>query len=143
MVVQIQRYPVFIKLTVLRLDSCVMMEVCRRGFVPDHADDLKKRDGWGMDGKSSDCEVGVRVPHAVGNGASALIRVSLWHCGPGRVVHEGQRLVELSIGPVSFTVHAPCDGRLIRRLAAEDDLVQAGDLLGVIKTDGHDSRAES
>lgn len=96
-----------------------------------------------MGGKAGDCEVEVRVPHTAGNGASVAIRVSLWHCGLGSVVREGQRLVELSIGPVAYVVHAPTDGRLTKKLAAEDDPVSAGSVLGVIKTDGRDSRAES
>lgn len=88
-------------------------------------------------------EVVVRVPDCVGEGASASIRVGLWHCAQGRRVREGQRLVELSIGPMVYLVHAPCDGRLIKRFADEDDLVSAGSILGVISTDGHDSRPES
>lgn len=88
-------------------------------------------------------DVVVYVPDCVGEGASASIRVGLWHCAQGRMVREGQRLVEISIGPMVYLVHAPCDGRLIKRFADEDDLVSAGSILGVISTDGHDSRPES
>ncbi|MEI7921940.1 MAG: biotin/lipoyl-containing protein [Planctomycetota bacterium] len=91
-----------------------------------------------------DCSnVVVIVPHCVGIGASVSIRVGLWHCAQGRRVREGQRLVELSIGPLAYQVHAPCDGRLIKHSADEDDLVSAGSILGVIIKDGHDSTPES
>ena len=90
-----------------------------------------------------DFKVLVCIPDCVGEGASASIRVGLWHCAQGRKVREGQRLVELSIGPMVYLVHAPCDGRLSKRFAEEDDLVSAGSILGVISKDGHDSRPES
>jgi len=52
-------------------------------------------------------------------------------------------MIELIIGPMTFVVHAPCDGRLIRRCVSEGALVRPGALLGVIETDGRDSSSQS
>lgn len=90
-----------------------------------------------------DCEVLVRVPQSIGHGLVSAIRVGIWHCRPGSLVRDGQRLVELSIGSMTVTVHAPCAGRLIRCLAVEDSQITSDSILGVILKDGHGSASES
>ncbi len=52
-------------------------------------------------------------------------------------------MIELIIGPMTYVVHAPCDGRLTRRSVAEGALVRPGALLGAIETDGRGSSSES
>lgn len=88
-------------------------------------------------------EIRVRVPDGAGSDVSTDIRVCLWLCSLGQYVREGQRMIELIIGPMTFVVHAPCDGRLIRRCVSEGALVSPGTLLGVIETDGRDSSSQS
>jgi pyruvate/2-oxoglutarate dehydrogenase complex dihydrolipoamide acyltransferase (E2) component len=67
------------------------------------------------------------------------IAVSCWLVARGRAVIEGDRVVELVAGEVIVDLTAPASGRLIRRDAAEGDVVQTGQVLGLIEpeeTDG-------
>lgn len=96
-----------------------------------------------MNTQPEGCEVLVRVPCSVGHGLVSAIRVGIWHCGPGFAVRQGQRLVELSIGSMTVTVHAPCDGLLVKWIAVEDSLISSDSVLGVIRKDGHGSTSES
>lgn len=61
--------------------------------------------------------------------------VSLWFADVGEEVIEGDRLVEILAGPITFDVPAPASGRLIEIRAAEEDAVQSGSLLAVVETD--------
>lgn len=88
-------------------------------------------------------EVVIRVPEDLGPEVSTEIRVCLWLCGLGQYVREGQRMIELIIGPMTYVVHAPCDGRLTRRSVAEGALVRPGAILGAIESDGRGSSSES
>lgn len=85
----------------------------------------------------------LRVPDDVVPDSPTAIRVCQWLCGPGQYVREGQRVIELIIGPMTYLVHAPCDGRLTRRCVADGAPVRAGTLLGVIETDGRDTSSQS
>jgi pyruvate/2-oxoglutarate dehydrogenase complex dihydrolipoamide acyltransferase (E2) component len=89
------------------------------------------------------CEVEVRVPADLGSDGSTEIRVCLWFCGLGHQVREGQRMIELIIGPMTYVIHAPCCGRLAKKCVAEETLVRPGSLLGVIETDGRDTSSQS
>jgi pyruvate/2-oxoglutarate dehydrogenase complex dihydrolipoamide acyltransferase (E2) component len=60
--------------------------------------------------------------------------VSFWFAEEGEVVFEGDRLVEILAGPVTFDVPAPASGRLVQIRAAEEDCVHCGDLLAVVET---------
>ena len=64
-------------------------------------------------------------------------------------VWEGDRLVEVLVGPATFDVPAPATGRLAEIRAREDDHVLPGALLGYIAVldedgdGGSDGRPES
>jgi pyruvate/2-oxoglutarate dehydrogenase complex dihydrolipoamide acyltransferase (E2) component len=58
--------------------------------------------------------------------------VSLWFAGPGDLVYEGDRLVEILAGPATFDVAAPATGRLRERLALASDPVIPGQVLGTL-----------
>jgi pyruvate/2-oxoglutarate dehydrogenase complex dihydrolipoamide acyltransferase (E2) component len=60
--------------------------------------------------------------------------VSFWFAEEGEEVLEGDRLVEILAGPVTFDVPAPASGRLIEIRALEEDAVQSGDLLALLET---------
>jgi pyruvate/2-oxoglutarate dehydrogenase complex dihydrolipoamide acyltransferase (E2) component len=96
-----------------------------------------------MKTEPDDLLVEVRVPDSLVDGSEPKIRMGLWLLPVGSHLRTGQRLVELTIGPVSFVIHSPCAGRLVKRLVQEDVVVSNGTLLGVILKDGYDSRPES
>jgi pyruvate/2-oxoglutarate dehydrogenase complex dihydrolipoamide acyltransferase (E2) component len=60
--------------------------------------------------------------------------VSFWFVDEGDEVLEGDRLVEIIAGPVTFDVPAPTTGRLVEIRAIEDERVQSGDLLAIMDT---------
>ena len=60
------------------------------------------------------------------------IIVSHWYAGRGDDVWEGERLVEISAGPLTFDVSAPATGRLVEIRGREDDLVTPGSILGYV-----------
>jgi pyruvate/2-oxoglutarate dehydrogenase complex dihydrolipoamide acyltransferase (E2) component len=68
----------------------------------------------------------------LGTGPDLAIIVSHWFAAKGDLVWEGERLVEILVGPATLDVPSPVTGRLteIRRL--EDDRVVAGSVLGVV-----------
>ncbi|MFM7317851.1 MAG: hypothetical protein ACKO85_08020 [Isosphaeraceae bacterium] len=96
-----------------------------------------------MNHRPDDNLVEVRVPLSLVDVSELKIRVGLWLLPVGGYLRGGQRLIELTIGPVSYVIHSPCAGRLVKCLAREDSVVKNGTLLGVILRDGHDSRPES
>ena len=61
--------------------------------------------------------------------------VSLWFAEEGEEVLEGDRLVEILAGPVTFAISAPTTGRLVEVRMAEDDVVHTGDILGLVETE--------
>jgi 2-oxoglutarate dehydrogenase E2 component (dihydrolipoamide succinyltransferase) len=61
------------------------------------------------------------------------ITVSLWLVEVGDEVTEGDRLLEVCFGAVSVDIPAPLGGMLIEALVAEDDVLQVGQQLGVIR----------
>ncbi len=58
------------------------------------------------------------------------VQVCSWLADLGEIVHEGDRLIEVSLPGMTFDVNAPADGRLVsieKSIGAE---VHPGDVLG-------------
>jgi pyruvate dehydrogenase E2 component (dihydrolipoamide acetyltransferase) len=71
----------------------------------------------------------------LGAGPRQRITVSCWLVSVGDEVIEGDRVVELLLGDVTFDVSAPVSGRLKRIVVEADDRVQVGSVLGYIEAD--------
>jgi pyruvate/2-oxoglutarate dehydrogenase complex dihydrolipoamide acyltransferase (E2) component len=74
----------------------------------------------------------------LGTGPDAPIFVSYWFAARGDRVWEGERLVEVLVGPATFDVPSPATGRLARIRRLPDDRVEAGSVLGLVATSGDD-----
>ena len=68
----------------------------------------------------------------LGTGPDVPIVVSHWFAARGDVVWEGDRLVEVLVGPATFDVPAPTTGRLAEIRGWEDDRVVPGSVLGLV-----------
>ena len=68
----------------------------------------------------------------LGTGPDEPIVVSYWFAARGEKVWEGDRLVEVLVGPATFDVPAPRSGRLTEIKGLEDDRVMPGDILGMM-----------
>jgi pyruvate/2-oxoglutarate dehydrogenase complex dihydrolipoamide acyltransferase (E2) component len=68
----------------------------------------------------------------LGTGPDVPIVVSHWYAERGESVWEGDRLVELLVGPATFDVPAPASGRLAEIRGEEDDRVEPGAVLGLL-----------
>jgi len=68
----------------------------------------------------------------LGTGPDVPIIVSHWFAARGESVWEGDRLVEVLVGPATFDVPAPATGRLAEIRGREDDLVAPGAVLGIV-----------
>ncbi len=68
----------------------------------------------------------------LGTGPDVPIVVSHWFAGRGDEVWEGDRLVEVLVGPATFDVPAPISGRLAAIHGREDDPVAPGTVLGFV-----------
>ena len=80
----------------------------------------------------------------LGTGPDVPIVVSHWFAARGDEVWEGDRLVEVLVGPATFDVPAPASGRLAEIRGQEDDQVRPGAVLGRVATeDGDDPDAPS
>jgi pyruvate/2-oxoglutarate dehydrogenase complex dihydrolipoamide acyltransferase (E2) component len=66
---------------------------------------------------------------------AAPIRLSLWFAGPGDPVFAGDRLVEIVVAGATFDVSAPATGRLLERHAWPRDLLEPGQVLGVVESE--------
>jgi pyruvate/2-oxoglutarate dehydrogenase complex dihydrolipoamide acyltransferase (E2) component len=80
----------------------------------------------------------------LGTGSDTPIVVSYWFVARGKTVWEGDRLVEMLVGPATFDVPAPATGRLTEICVREDDQVLPGALLGyiaILDQDGNDEPA--
>lgn len=69
----------------------------------------------------------------LGTSPDEPIIVSHWFVVRGEEVWEGDRLVEVLVGPATFDVPAPRSGRLARILEHENDRVITGSVLGYLK----------
>lgn len=76
----------------------------------------------------------------LGTGPDVPIVVSHWFAARGDRVWEGERLVEVLVGPATFDVSAPVSGRLAEIHGWEDDRVQPGAVLGLVATTDDDAR---
>lgn len=72
----------------------------------------------------------------LGTGPDVPIVVSHWFAARGDEVLEGDRLVEILVGPATFDVPAPTTGRLAEIRSEEDDLVEPGAILGLVAVEG-------
>ena len=68
----------------------------------------------------------------LGTGPAQPIVVSYWYAAQGDKVWEGDRLVEVLVGPATFDVPAPVSGRLAEIHGLEDDSVAPGAVLGMV-----------
>ena len=68
----------------------------------------------------------------LGTGPDVPIVVSHWFAGRGDEVWEGDRLVEVLVGPATFDVPSPSSGRLAAIHGQEDDRVTPGMVLGLV-----------
>ena len=68
----------------------------------------------------------------LGTGPDVPIVISHWYAARGDEVWEGERLVEVLVGPATFDVPSPATGRLAEVRQWEDDRVTPGALLGMI-----------
>lgn len=78
----------------------------------------------------------------LGTGPDEPIVVSYWFSARGEKVWEGDRLVEVLVGPATFDVTAPRSGRLTEIKGREDDRVLPGDILGIVMVDDDTSELE-
>ena len=75
----------------------------------------------------------------LGTGPDIPIVVSHWFAARGDEVWEGDRLVEVLVGPATFDVPSPVNGRLAEIRGREDDRVRPGFVLGLVAAaDGED-----
>ncbi len=63
----------------------------------------------------------------------ADMTASIWLVKRGDEVTEGDRLLEILADGVTVDLPAPCSGRLVKTMVAEDDRLDVGQLLGVIE----------
>lgn len=61
------------------------------------------------------------------------IVISYWFASRGDEVWEGDRLVEVLVGPATFDVPAPRSGRLAEIRGREDDRVRPGSVLALLE----------
>lgn len=78
--------------------------------------------------------VDILVPD-LGLSSDDVLTVSCWLVSEGDVVVEGDRLVELATGEITFDVAAPASGRLLSIDAEVDETIDIGVLLGTIAPD--------
>ena len=76
----------------------------------------------------------------LGTSPDVPILVSHWFAERGDEVWEGDRLVEVLVGPATFDVPSPTSGRLAVIHGREDDRVSPGMVLGLVAVleDGED-----
>ena len=78
----------------------------------------------------------------LGTGPDTPIVVSHWFAARGDRVWEGERLVEVLVGPATFDVSSPVSGRLAEIRGWEDDRVVAGAVLGLVAMADDDGASE-
>jgi pyruvate/2-oxoglutarate dehydrogenase complex dihydrolipoamide acyltransferase (E2) component len=79
----------------------------------------------------------------LGTGPDVPIVVSHWFAAKGESVWEGERLVEVLVGPATFDVPSPVTGRLAEIHGQEDDRVEAGAVLGLVAETEDDGRGDA
>ncbi len=76
----------------------------------------------------------------LGTGPKVSIVVSHWYSAQGKRVCEGDRLVEVLVGPALVDVAVPVTGRLVQIRRREYDAVAPGDVLGMVAVRDPDRR---
>ncbi len=64
-----------------------------------------------------------------------LVRTSLWLVPRGSFVRQGERVLEVLAGEVTFDVVAPASGVLCEKSTEEDDILRQGQVLGQIRVE--------
>ncbi len=77
----------------------------------------------------------------LGTSSGVSIHVSYWYAAPGEEVLEGDRLVEVLVGPATFDVSSPFTGQLVKISAEEDTIVSPGAILGWVAVTEEDVSA--
>jgi pyruvate/2-oxoglutarate dehydrogenase complex dihydrolipoamide acyltransferase (E2) component len=77
----------------------------------------------------------MRTPVLLPDVGAHPVRLSLWFAVPGDTVFAGDRLVEVVVAGATFDVSAPATGRLIERLAWPRDVLEPGQVLGVVESE--------
>jgi hypothetical protein len=108
----------------------VSVKTCLRAWLRDSRPTIQKFDVTGFAMRLE----AVILPE-LGTGPDMPIVVSHWYAGRGEIVWEGDRLVEVLAGPLTFDVSAPTTGRLVEIRGREDDLVEPGSVLGYVAPD--------
>ena len=76
-------------------------------------------------------QIDISVPEL---GAGTLrVRVCSWLAALGETVHEGDRLVELSLPGMTFDINSPADGQLTSIDKTLGTEVHPGDILGKLQ----------
>ncbi len=78
----------------------------------------------------------------LGTGPDTPIVISHWFAARGDRVWEGERLVEVLVGPATFDVPSPASGHLAEIHGEEDDRVMAGAVLGMVATADDDANGD-
>jgi pyruvate/2-oxoglutarate dehydrogenase complex dihydrolipoamide acyltransferase (E2) component len=65
--------------------------------------------------------------------------LSVWFADAGETVFEGDRLVEVLVSGATFDVAAPATGRLVEKRARPAEVLQAGQVLGIVEVDETES----
>lgn len=79
-------------------------------------------------------QAAILLPEVGVDSATEMV-VSFWFADEGEEVLEGDRIVEILAGPVTFDIPAPTNGRLVEHRLVEDDVVRSGDILGLLETE--------
>jgi pyruvate/2-oxoglutarate dehydrogenase complex dihydrolipoamide acyltransferase (E2) component len=101
---------------------------------------LIQTDGQKQDETGFSMRLAAVVLPDLGTGPDVPIIVSHWFAARGDRVWEGDRLVEVLVGPATFDVSSPASGRLAEIRGLEDDRVVAGSVLGMVATSDADGR---
>ena len=64
--------------------------------------------------------------------------VSYWFSKVGERVNEKDDLIELTTDKATFNLPSPCSGRLSEIIIAEGEIVNTGEVLGIIEEDQKD-----
>lgn len=68
----------------------------------------------------------------LGTGPHEPIVISHWYAEPGDSIWEGNRLVEILVGPATFDVPVPASGTLAEIRGHEDEQTHTGAVLGLV-----------
>jgi pyruvate dehydrogenase E2 component (dihydrolipoamide acetyltransferase) len=80
----------------------------------------------------------VRVDIILPELGAAPVVLSSWFADPGDQVYEGDRLVEVLVDGATFDVPAPATGRLAEKEVFRGDVLQPGQVLGMVEAEEAD-----